>query len=1083
MSKYACEYLYSYVSSILMTNAGITQKLLIDWGGKEVFKNAESIIQRGFVLEAEYDHPYVRGTILWNNRPLKTSFKILGNGMIESRCPCRDNVERGLVCPHIIAIGLMLVKRATDPLRNVKYQEEIRRASRLSNIDESQYITRVSSNTPGALPAKVVVQLDHDWINGINMNHIPITCAIEYRKTALPADEVPRDIPLSFSKQDEALLFVLEDIAEGPVPGKMKIGKFDFVNLIKLHSGRTLPCCDSNPITVNATRMTTFLNMDLDRETGELILIAHTELPFMKPTEFAIYIIAGNSGWVFGANNLWPLENVLPEPYHPIYREPVVLPRSDVLRFLRQELPVLSKNSRVESDVSLDLFNIDPATPEFRLLLQGSPASLSATLYARYNDIELVACKPAAHEYFAIPDPADLMSYQVRNYEAETLALKLLAPSGLFGETGDNLAHIADSRGVLNFLGTHLPVLRRHGWLIELKGRIAPYMETLAFVTPVVRIDDKSDAGWFEVGFDFEDSGGQSISSADIQLAMRKGESYLQRNGNTILIDTDAVGRMQDVFSDCAGQATDRTGHFRVSNVYSAFVKSSLDALDGVDIEPTRSWMDRATRQNRSGTMEPLDLPEYLDNLLRPYQKQGVQWLRFLEQQGFCGLLADEMGLGKTVQTLAWLQLPRNDTASRNLPALVVSPTSLVENWAEEAARFVPHLTVINLTGPDRHEKWSAVKKANIALTSYAILRRDLERYLTQQFSVVIMDEAQHIKNKSTQNALSAKQIRTGHKLVLTGTPVENGVADIWSIMDFLMPNYLGSHDHFRQNYEIPIARGDEGAMNAQIKLKRKLHPFLLRRRKTEVAKDLPDKIEKIASCPLSPDQRAVYYEFLRTSQKKVTGMVSQKGFNKSRMEILVVLMRLRQICCHLELLDLPGLSAKQPSAKMELFFELLDEAVDSGHRILVFSQFVSMLTILRRELEQRDLSHCYLDGQTKDRTKVVHKFNTERNIPLFLISLKAGGTGLNLTGADMVVHFDPWWNPAVENQATDRAHRIGQKKTVYSVKLITRDTVEEKVLAMQRKKKSIIDSVVESDEAAITSFSWDDIQQFLEMK
>jgi len=351
---------------------------------------------------------------------------------------------------------------------------------------------------------------------------------------------------------------------------------------------------------------------------------------------------------------------------------------------------------------------------------------------------------------------------------------------------------------------------------------------------------------------------------------------------------------------------------------------------------------------------------------------------------------------------------------------------------------------------------------------------------LQHEYAVVVLDEAQHIKNRSTQNAVTVKQIHAKHRLVLTGTPLENSVSDLWSIMDFLMPGYLGSHENFRRNYELPIAGGDMDGEAAQLKLRRKLQPFLLRRLKADVARDLPPRIERIAQCTLSSDQKAVYAELLASARQKITDLVAKQGLERSRMEVLKTLLRLRQVCCHLDLLHLPNLKAAHPSAKMELFFELLDEAVDGGHRVLVFSQFVTMLQILRQELERRHLTYCYLDGSTKERQKVVHEFNGNRSIPVFLISLKAGGTGLNLTGADMVVHFDPWWNPAVEDQATDRAHRIGQKRTVYSVKLITRGTVEEKVLALQQRKKSLIQAMLSQDGAIVNHLSMEEILELL---
>jgi len=1060
----------------------ITRKSLIDWAGEQILRDAETIVKQGMVLRAEFDAPFIRGALLHNNREFETSLKILRDGNVENNCPCYANRERGIICAHVIALALAIVHRATDPERDAKYKEELRRAARLNELDETDYITRASDDTPGALPARIEITLPETWKEGYALNDLAVSCSAVYRSRSQPLDEVPTDLPLLLNKQDESILFVLEDISEGPAKAGISLSQRDFINLVRLHVGRDLPIADKGTITVHDTPITTFLKMDLDRENGELILDLHTELPFMQPGDIPFYAVAGRKGWVYGAGHFWPLESTLPEPYHSIYRKPIVVGRANVLRFVRQELPLLAKHSRIETDISADLFSVEQATPGFRLEIRGSPASLASTLRARYEGVELVANKPDARGHFAIPDPDDLMRYTGRNIEAERKALALLGQSGMKGEVGDDLTSIVGSREVLNFLGQFLPSLRRRGWQVELHGRVAPHFEEMSFATPVVHISDSDDAKWFDVGFDFEDIDGASISNSDIQLALRRGDAFMTSHGRTVLIDAGAVESMMSTFSDCATEESSEPGHFRLPGIYAPFVKSSLDALDGIDIEDTPDWRLKAEKSNRTMRVGAVKLQPPLDGILRPYQKNGVDWLRFLEKNGFCGILADEMGLGKTLQTLAWLQIQRHDEEAREKPSLIVCPTSIVENWAEEAARFAPDMKVLTLSGAERHERWNRIPDADLVITSYALLRRDIDRHLEQPFSAAVLDEAQHIKNRSTQNAVAAKQIRAHHKLVLTGTPVENGVSDIWSIMDFLMPGYLGGHDLFRANYELPISRGGPDAVFAQSRLRRKLHPFLLRRLKRDVAKDLPPKIERISSIPLSPDQTVVYRQILKESQQRIKNLVATKGFNKCRMEVFTTLLRLRQVSCHLNLIKLPGIDPKQPSSKMDLFFELVDEALDGGHRILVFSQFVSMLHILRDALDARSLDYCYLDGSTKDRMKVVHRFNSERSVPIFLISLKAGGTGLNLTGADMVIHYDPWWNPAVEAQATDRAYRIGQKRTVYSIKLIAKGTVEEKVVELQKRKREIIDATVESDEQMMRTMTWNDVQNLLDI-
>jgi SNF2 family DNA or RNA helicase len=399
-------------------------------------------------------------------------------------------------------------------------------------------------------------------------------------------------------------------------------------------------------------------------------------------------------------------------------------------------------------------------------------------------------------------------------------------------------------------------------------------------------------------------------------------------------------------------------------------------------------------------------------------------------------------------------------------------------------------LKVLALHGANRHKRFDEMARSDLVVTSYALIRRDFDRYQQLEFDTVVLDEAQHIKNRATQNAQAVKAIRAQHRLVLTGTPLENSVLDLWSIFDFLMPGYLGSAKDFKERYEVPIAR--ERNADAQARLARRLKPFMLRRLKREVAADLPQKIEQVTFCDLSEEQRAIYQQVMEFSRKEVLEAVGAQGVAKSKLVIFNALLRLRQICCDLRLLkwaggdDLPGVPdvadapqrapTKEISGKVEAFDELLQEIIDGSHRVLVFSQFVSMLSLLKERLNEAEVAFSYLDGSTTHRGEVVAQFQSG-SAPVFLISLKAGGVGLNLTGADTVIHFDPWWNPAVEDQATDRAHRIGQTKVVTSYKLITRGTVEEKILMLQQKKREIIKATLGEEQFA-EALNWEEIQE-----
>ena len=1059
-----------------------TQKNLKDWAGWKAFRDGRTLFERGVVEKLDYAHPFISGQLAIGIRGMRSKFELVENGLVENHCPCRDNQEKGLICAHLVALGLEAIRIHSDPHREAKAGEEQRRAERQAAFDESQYIKRLPEEDPNGTPAQLHITLKQSWRDQAReKNEISIRCAAEYGGKKVPLNEIPKDLPLSFSPRDENLLFVLEDISEGPAKGKLTVTADDFINILRLSRGHPLHVGgNETDLKVTASLVNTTIRMVLDEETGELILSIHPlrGAGSAKP----LFIAGGRSGWMYANRRFTQLEQLLPGPLREIYKNNIRVPRSAVPAFIEKEFPQLTVATQVETRITPDLFTLEPATPRFRLVVSGSRASLSAKLYAEYGDVILRAAREEVAGHFAIPDPDDLLGYRVRNWDAEKQALEKLAPVGFRGHRGDLLTSIVGPRDVLNFLGGSVPKLRRYGWRVELEGRVAPFMDDVDFATTVVHVSDASEEGFFEVGYEYENTGGQSLSDFEIQRALNMGEAYIEKDGRTILLDIDAIETAREVFDDCAFGEGSGAGQFKMNDIYAAYVQSSLNALDGVDVEAAPGWMTKARAQNRTEKIKVEPIGDQLEKTLRSYQKEGVYWLRFLERSGFCGILADEMGLGKTLQSLTWLQMERHDEAAHGKPSLIVCPTSLVDNWGEEAEKFTPDLKVVKIHGADRHRHWEKIEKSDLVVTSYALLRRDLEKYLEHDFAIAVLDEAQHIKNRSTQNAKSAKQIKAVHKLVLTGTPIENSVADLWSIMDFLMPGYLSNHKAFREHYELPISKGGPEADLAQIKLRRKLNPFLMRRLKREVAKDLPEKIQRVAQCSLSKDQHMVYKQLLENARRKINDMVEEQGFNKSRMQILKTLLRLRQTCCHLDLLKLQDLKSEFPSAKMELFFELVNEALDARHRILVFSQFTSMLGILRRELEARGLKYCYLDGSTKDRQEIVKQFNTDRSIPIFLISLKAGGSGLNLTGADMVIHYDPWWNPAVEDQATDRAHRIGQKNTVYSVKLITKNTVEEKVLQMQQRKKSVIDATLEKEGNFTQALSWDDVQELLSL-
>ena len=465
--------------------------------------------------------------------------------------------------------------------------------------------------------------------------------------------------------------------------------------------------------------------------------------------------------------------------------------------------------------------------------------------------------------------------------------------------------------------------------------------------------------------------------------------------------------------------------------------------------------------------------PAGLQTTLRAYQQDGLNWLQFLREFQLAGILADDMGLGKTVQALAHL-LAEKEAGRLDRPSLVVAPTSLMTNWRQESERFAPSLRVLVSHGGERKQHFEKLRDYDLVVTSYSLLPRDQEVLLSTDFHLVILDEAQYIKNPKTKFAQVACQLKSRHQLCLTGTPMENHLGELWSLFNFLLPGFLGDEHRFRTLFRNPIEKADN--QDRRIVLARRVAPFILRRRKEEVEKELPAKTVIVQNVELSGGQRDLYESIRLAMHAKVQAEVANKGLSRSHIIILDALLKLRQVCCDPRLVKLEAAKHVQESAKLELLMDLLPEMIAEGRRILLFSQFTSMLALIEEELAKLKIPYVILTGETRDRAMPVQEFQGGK-VPLFLISLKAGGTGLNLTAADTVIHYDPWWNPAVENQATDRAHRIGQDKKVFVYKFMTLGTVEEKIAAMQERKRELVEGLLNEERKDKLQLSAEDLE------
>ena len=577
----------------------------------------------------------------------------------------------------------------------------------------------------------------------------------------------------------------------------------------------------------------------------------------------------------------------------------------------------------------------------------------------------------------------------------------------------------------------------------------------------------QSDIDWFDVHaeVDFE---GRSVAFPDLLQALERGDSIVR-------LDDGSLGILPEEWLEqigmIAGLGTLDDESLRFSNSQAALLDALLSAQDEVDVD--ERFEELRTRFQSISGVETVEVPKNFKGELRDYQRDGLSWMCFLRDFGLGGCLADDMGLGKTVQFIAMLLEHRHKNGPQK-PSMVVVPRSLMFNWHSECEKFAPELKVLDYSGLDRGTLREEFENYDVILTTYGTVRRDITALKEVEFTYVVLDEAQTIKNPSSQIARASRLLKARHRLALSGTPIENNAGDLWSIFEFLNPGMLGRSTAFRSHV------ADPDSPETRKVVARGLRPFILRRTKKEVAAELPDRLEETIFCDMDDEQRRLYDELRMHYRDSLLGLVQDKGLARSKMHVLEALLRLRQAACHPALLNRGEQS--DPYAKLEFLIPHLRELVAENHKSLVFSQFTSMLSIVRNHLDEAGIEYEYLDGQTRDRRAPVNRFQEDDSCRIFLISLKAGGLGLNLTAAEYVFLLDPWWNPAVEAQAIDRAHRVGQTKTVFAYRMICRDTVEEKILELQKQKRELADAILAGDSkgSILSDMSVDDLELLL---
>ncbi len=738
----------------------------------------------------------------------------------------------------------------------------------------------------------------------------------------------------------------------------------------------------------------------------------------------------------------------------------IIIPREDLEEALTMllELPDLPP---IEAPEDLQLTEeTSPMHPRLFFEADSAPEWMDPPLLAElsfdYGEVRVSAGDPRA----AIVD-WQAQKYLRRDMDGEHAALVRLLELGV---------HPVESAAghELEISPRELPAvaepLLAEGWTVEAHGQpLRPPSP------PALRVESGID--WFELSgsMDFD---GDPVELNEVLAAISKGDRFIELEDGSKGLLPSAWMETYDSLAQLAHDSSDEGLRFLPSQ--ALLVDALLTAMPPANVD--RAFAELRQKLSTFDRIKPKKELKSFNGTLREYQRHGLGWLSFLREFGLGGVLADDMGLGKTVQVLALLQAYRTKAKSTGIPWLVVAPRSLVYNWIDEASRFTPKLKVVEYAGPSREALRERLLDFDLLVTTYGTMRRDIGFLATVEFDTVILDEAQAIKNPASQTAKASGLMNARHRLALTGTPIENHLGELGSIFEFLNPGLLGRLPKLEVLTSGRNASGNELKLVAQ-----GVRPFILRRTKAQVLPDLPDKTEQVLFCSLRPPQQEIYDKVRASYQASLLKQVEKKGVGGSAIQVLEALLRLRQVACHPGLVDPEWEEAG--SAKLEALFEQVTEILDEGHKVLLFSQFTKLLAYVRKELDRRNQTYAYLDGQTRNRAEVVERFQTEPDCNLFLISLKAGGTGLNLTAAGYVFLLDPWWNPAVEAQAIDRAHRIGQNKPVFAYRMIARDTVEEKILELQRSKRKIASAILDEEADAgqsLRDLTADDLRMLL---
>ncbi|MBP3610461.1 MAG: SNF2 helicase associated domain-containing protein [Lachnospiraceae bacterium] len=1051
---------------------------------EKTFMRGVQYFQNGRIQNASYSKSGKRYKITVKGKQIyMVTIEEQEDGSFLSNCNCPNSIKEKGACKHTVAALLMLLKHQERSEGNLPKNAEEKRAYQvLEYFDNQETVTM----TGEVFHIEPVITLPSMLRNNAGKAYISLRAGsnkiykVQNIKKFLE-DYIRRENILlgkefryiagesAFDRSSKAIIdFLLEiydvtELADGKDAGQiflksqMVLSKFLFIKFLRQFAGtpfslelygnsyEEVRCIPKNPnIEIELLADEDFISLDYkDREpvipvseNGEILY--RDRFLFLPDKQFL--------------RNFLPFFNSLGGDKKPLVFQGVYKQRflQNVLPRLHGTMDILVPEELKERYISPDL-NIE-------LFFDKYQNYVKVELFFKYDEYRFNSFENLNSGDYII----------LRQREKEMAVINLLEEYGFEPYSGFYLLK-ADNE-IYQFLQEGINILMEHGEVFYSEAfRKMKAKQTNAFS---VGLRVSKDIDLLEMDLNYGD-----ISKEELQQLFRsyrlKKKFFRLTDGSFIDLESEEIGKMVEILDNLNVSAKEMEGQstFKLSKGLALYLDDLFDetAIEVQKNEEFRQMLDTVSDMEQ----QTYEIPSGVRAELRPYQELGFRWLMTLSDHQLGGILADDMGLGKTLQAIVYMKAMKERDEQNQF--LIVCPTSLVYNWMDELENFTPDLRcrVITGTPEERSVLIKDSSEIDVIITSYPLLRRDIANYEEKKFHTVFLDEAQFIKNAASLNAKSVKALQAFHRFALTGTPIENSLSELWSIFDFVMPYYLLTHSRFVKQYEKQILKNDEAALNS---LNKRIRPFILRRMKKDVLHDLPEKVETKFLTDLTMEQKKIYLSFLESFRGELGDDFSAETINRSRVQILAALTRLRQICCH------PGTfldNYEGESGKLDLFLQILPDLVSNGHRILVFSQFTSMLDIIQKSLKELGYEYFYMEGNTKvsERNDYVKRFNAGEG-QLFLISLKAGGTGLNLVGADTVIHFDPWWNPAVEDQATDRAHRIGQKNSVQVIKLITKGTIEEKIFKLQKKKKELSDSVIEAKEVFINSLSKEELEE-----